>query len=102
ANMALVADERSSGDAWRPGASTGPGATWNELAAQVYVGARDGTLSRDAAFELACFLSEWAVPHQVFDDLTEASLQVGDSDRLADLPELRHDAADAIDQVLGT
>ena len=42
-------------------------------------------MSREAAFDLECFLVEWAAPNPVFDDLADACLKVGDPDRLADL-----------------
>jgi hypothetical protein len=91
-----MAGEPLRDEPWLPCAPTWPGATWEELAAQVYIGARDGTLSREAAFDLACFLMDWAAPSRLFDDLAEASLQAGDPDRLADLA---RQALDAVDYV---
>lgn len=91
-----MASERFPDQPWRPGTPTGLGAAWEDLAARVYVGARDGTLSRDAAFDLACFLMEWAAPNRVFDDLAEASLETGDQDRLA---HLGRQALDEVDYV---
>jgi hypothetical protein len=58
---------------------------WEQLAATVYVGARDGNLSPEAAFDLAVFLQDWAKPQPVFEALAEASVQVADHGRLADL-----------------
>ena len=70
---------------WRRGAPTEPGTAWERLAAGAYVGARDGNLSPDTAFDLACFLMEWAAPNRLFDDLAAASLAGDDPDRLAGL-----------------
>jgi hypothetical protein len=39
----------------------------------------------DDAFDLACFLMEWAKPQRLFDDLAAASVEAGDPDRIADL-----------------
>ena len=91
--IVVVASEHLADEPWRPGAPVWPGAAWDRLAAQAYVGARDGRLSRDAAFDLACFLLEWAAPNRLFTDLAEASLETDDLDRLADLA---HQALDAV------
>ncbi len=91
-----MAGERLADEPWRPGAPIWPGAAWDKLAAQVYVGARDGTLSREAAFDLACFLMDWAAPNRVFGDLAEASLETSHANRLADLA---RQALDAVDYV---
>ncbi len=81
---------------WREGAPTWPGTAWDGLAARVFIGARDGNLSPDAAFDLACFLMEWAAPNPVFAELAEASMEGSDPDRLADLA---RQALDAVDYV---
>jgi len=69
---------------WLPGAPTWDG-NWERLAGRVYVGIRDGSLSPDAAFDLAVFLADWATPHPVFEALAEASIEAADGSRLASL-----------------
>jgi len=58
---------------------------WRELAGRVYVGIREGNLSREAAFDLASFLMDWAQPSPLIGELAEESGQGTDPARLADL-----------------
>jgi hypothetical protein len=76
--------EELSNDPWRPAAPIWDG-TWDRLAGPVYAGARDGNLRPEAAFDMACFLMEWAQPDPAFGDLAEASVDGSDPDGMADL-----------------
>lgn len=58
-------------EAWRPGAPV-TGGDWDRLAATAYTGVRDGTLTPEAAFDLATFLMDWALPRPVFAELAQA------------------------------
>jgi hypothetical protein len=58
---------------------------FNRLAGQVYVGLRDGTLNTEMAFDLACFLMEWAPADPVVRELAEESVAGTDPGRLAGL-----------------
>jgi hypothetical protein len=69
---------------WLSGAPTWDG-RWHQLAAEAYVGARDGDLSPDVAFDLASFLLEWAAPTPAFSELADAAL-----DRAAQPDDTRH------------
>ena len=83
----MIAMARSAQDEspWLPGAPTDDDDTWDQLAGEVYVGARDGNLSAESAFELAVFLTNWAQPHPVFEALAEASTGAADEPSLAGL-----------------
>jgi hypothetical protein len=94
--MKYMTSERSPGDPWCDGAPIWPGSTWVGLAARAYVGARDGHLSSDVAFDLACFLIEWAAPSPVFGELAEASMDGSAPEVLANLA---RQALDAVDYV---
>jgi hypothetical protein len=69
---------------WLPGAPTCDG-SWDRLAGRVYVGMRDGSLSPEAAFDLAVFLKDWAKPHPVFEALAAASIGAADHSSLTGL-----------------
>ncbi len=69
---------------WRQGDPTSVSG-WRELAGQVYAGIRDGNLGREAAFDLACFLMDWAQPDPLVSELAEESAEGSDQDRRADL-----------------
>ena len=58
---------------------------WRELAGRVYVGIREGNLSREAAFDLASFLMDWAQPSPVIGELAEESAEGTDLAMLANL-----------------
>jgi hypothetical protein len=79
-----MTDEDPSQHLWQPGAPTWDG-SWDRLARGVYAGVRDENLSPDAAFDMACFLMEWARPDPMFRDLAEAAVSGGDQRRLTDL-----------------
>jgi hypothetical protein len=49
------------------------------------VGVRDSNLSREAAFDMASFLMDWAQPDPLLGELAEESLEGSDPERLADL-----------------
>ncbi len=75
--------EPSSG-LWRPGAPTWD-SRWRALAAQVYAGVRDRNLGREAAFDLACFLMDWAQPDPVISELAQESAEGSHPERLLEL-----------------
>jgi hypothetical protein len=83
-HLVVMTGERSD-QVWRAGAPTWPGAAWERIASRAYAGIRDGNLGVDDAFDLACFLMEWAQPHRLFHDLAAASVEASDPDRMADL-----------------
>jgi hypothetical protein len=69
---------------WLPGAPIWDD-DWDRLADRVYVGARDGNLGPEAAFDLAVFLRDWAKPDPVFDALGEASIAATNGNDIASL-----------------
>lgn len=58
---------------------------FDRLARLVYVGARDGTLDPEAAFDLACFLMDGGPPSDAVRRLAEQSVAGTDPAMLADL-----------------
>ena len=58
---------------------------FDRLARLVYVGARDGTLDPEAAFDLACFLMDGGPPSDAVRQLAEQSVAGTDPAMLADL-----------------
>ena len=55
------------------------------MASQVYVGARDGVLSPEAAFDLACLLAEWGPSGPLVRELAERSAEGTDPEKIAGL-----------------
>ncbi len=60
-------------------------AEFDRLARLVYVGARDGCLDFEAAFDLACLLIEWGQPDPAVRELAEVNMEGGDRNRAAHL-----------------
>jgi hypothetical protein len=58
---------------------------FDRLARRVYVGARDGVLDPEAAFDLACFLMDGGRPSEAVRQLAEQSVAGTDPAMLADL-----------------
>jgi hypothetical protein len=83
----MVRDRQDEGP-WLPGGPTWDD-DWDRLAGRIYVGARDGNLSPEAAFDLAVFLKDRAKPHPVFDALAQASFGATDG---IDIAGLAHEA----------
>jgi hypothetical protein len=83
-----MTDEWPAREPWRPGVPVWD-SSWEKehrrLSAQVYAGLRDGNLSREAAFDLACFLMDWALPDPVIGELAEESAEGSHPGRLAGL-----------------
>jgi hypothetical protein len=82
--MTFISDDGPPDDPWQPGAPLWDD-SWDRLAGPVYAGLRDGNLTPEAAFDMACFLQEWAEPDPVFRDLAEASAIGSDPGSLAAL-----------------
>jgi hypothetical protein len=83
----------ASGDAQRriyrsdPAAPTASvlGEEFDRLARRVYLGVRNGTVIREAAFDMACLLMDWGPTDPIVEELAEVAAAGTDQERLVEL-----------------